>query len=117
MLKYMSMITYPLYISAHFIFIQIFFSSLTYKIVVSLVFHNCILSLLPKKANKKRGWINDEILSKMEHRKNVKNETTEYNIINKEIIDECRQAKENWLNEQCEEIESLEKQHKNKRTN
>ena len=23
------------------------------------------------------------------------------NVINKEIVDECRQAKENWLNEQC----------------
>ena len=55
-----------------------------------------------------------KILSKMEQRKNVKNKTTEYNVINKEIVDECRQAKENWLNEQCEEIESLEKQHKTK---
>ena len=50
----------------------------------------------------------------MEQRKNVKNKTTEYNVINKETVDECRQAKENWLNEQCEEIESLEKQHKTK---
>ena len=58
--------------------------------------------------------MNDEILSTMEQRKNVKNKTTEYNVINKEIVDECRQAKENWLNEQCEEIESLEKQHKTK---
>ena len=56
--------------------------------------------------------MNDEILSKSEQRKNVKNKTTEYNVINIEIVDECRQAKENWLNEQCEEIESLEKQHK-----
>ena len=31
-----------------------------------------------------------------------------------EIVDKCRQAKENWLKEQCEEIESLEKQHKTK---
>ena len=40
--------------------------------------------LLPKKVKKKkRGWMNDEILSKMEQRKNVKNKTTEYNVINK----------------------------------
>ena len=58
--------------------------------------------------------MNNEILSKMEQRKNVKNKTTEYNVINKEIVEECRQTKENWLNEQCEEIESLEKQHKTK---
>ena len=59
--------------------------------------------------------MNGEILSKMEWRKNVKNKTTEYNIINKEIVDEWRQAKENQLNEQCEEIESLEKQYKTKK--
>ena len=58
--------------------------------------------------------MNDKILSKMEQKKNVKNKTTEYNVLNKEIVDKCRQAKENWLNEQCEEIESLEKQHKAK---
>ena len=63
---------------------------------------------------KKRGWMNDEILSKMEQRKNAKNKTTEYNVISKEIVDDYSQAKENWLNEQCEEIESLEKQHKTK---
>ena len=67
-----------------------------------------------KVKKKKRGWMNDEILSKMEQRKNVKNKTTEYNVTNKEIVDECSQAKENWLNEQCEEIDSLEKQHKTK---
>ena len=58
--------------------------------------------------------MNDEILSTMEQRKNVKNRTTEYNVINNEIVDKCRQAKETWLNEQCQEIESLEKQHKTK---
>ena len=35
-----------------------------------------------------------------------------YKRPNKEIVDECRQAKENSLNEQCEEIKSLEKQDK-----
>ena len=82
---------------------------------VKLSLQNAAKELLPKKVEKKkRGWMNDEILSKMEQRKNVKNKTTEYNVINEEIVDECRQAKENWLNEQCEEIESLEKQHKTK---
>ena len=61
---------------------------------------------------KKRGWMNDELLSKLEQRKNGKNKTTKYNVINKEIVDECSQAKENWFNEQCEETENLEKQHK-----
>ena len=35
-------------------------------------------------------------------------------VINKEIVDECRQAKENWLYGQCKGTESLEKQHKRK---
>ena len=67
---------------------------------VKLSLQNAAKELLPKKVKKKkRGWMNDEILSKMEQRKNVKNKTTEYNVINKEIVDKCRQAKENWLNE------------------
>ena len=70
-------------------------------------------SCYPKSEEEKRVE-EDEILSKMEQRKNVKDKTTEYTVINKEIVDECRQAKENWLNEQCEKTESLEKQHKTK---
>ena len=58
--------------------------------------------------------MNDDILSKMQQKKNVKNKTTEYNVINKEIVDECMDAKKNCINEQCEEIENLEKQHKTK---
>ena len=81
---------------------------------VKLSLQNAAKELLPKKVKKKRGWMNDKIISKMAKRKNVKNKTTEYNVINKEIVDECRQAKGNWLNEQCEEIEGLGKQHKTK---
>ena len=81
---------------------------------VKLSLQNAAKELLPKKVKKKkRGWMNDEILSKMEQRKNVKNKTTEYNVINNEIVDECRQERK-LANEQCEEIESLEKQHKTK---
>ena len=66
---------------------------------VKLSLQNAAKELLPQKVKKERGWMNDEILSKMEQRKNVKNKTTEYNVINKKIVDECRQTKENWLNE------------------
>ena len=55
---------------------------------VKLSLQNAAKDLLPIKAKKKkRGWMNDEVLSKMEERKNVKNKTTEYNVINKEIVD------------------------------
>ena len=58
---------------------------------VKLSLQNAAKELLPKKVKKKkRGWINDEILSKMEQRKNVNNKTTEYNVINKEVVDEWR---------------------------
>ena len=67
---------------------------------VKLSLQNTAKELLPKKLKKKkRGWMN---------------KTTEYNVINKEILNECSQEKENWLNEQYEEIDSLEKQHKTK---
>ena len=59
---------------------------------VKLSLQNAAKEPLPQKVKKKkRGWMNDEILSKMELRKNVKNKNTEYNIVNKEILDECRQ--------------------------
>ena len=62
---------------------------------VKLTLQNAAKELLPKKLKKKiRQFINDEILPKMEQRMNVKNKTREYNVINKEILDECRQAKE-----------------------
>ena len=82
---------------------------------VKICLQNAAKELLPKKAKMtKRGWMNGEMLIKMEQRRNVKNKTTGYNVVNKEIVDECRQAKENWLNEQCEETENLEKQYKTK---
>ena len=34
--------------------------------------------------------------------------------MNKEISNDCRLAKENWLNEQCREVEDLEKQFRTK---
>ena len=52
--------------------------------------------------------MNDEILLKMEQRKDERNKTTEYNVTNKEIVHECRHTKENRLHEQCEEIKSKE---------
>ena len=58
---------------------------------VKLSLQNAAKELLPKKVKKKKwAWMNDEILSKMEQRKNVKNKTTEYNVINKEIVYKCR---------------------------
>ena len=71
-------------------------------------------AVLPRKANKKRQkWMTDHILKLMEKRKHFKNRgTDEYNKLNKQINSECKEAKEQWLINQCEEVEQLEKQYK-----
>ena len=51
----------------------------------------------------------NEILNKMQERRRLKHTNkAEYERINKQIAKECKEAKENWLNNQCEEIENLE---------
>ena len=63
-------------------------------------------------ANKERTmrqkWMNEEILENMNRRRLLKNQTSEYKRIDKEIREDCTRAKDQWLNEQCEEIERLE---------
>ena len=55
----------------------------------------------------------DHILKLMEKRKQSKNrDTNEHNALNKQINSECKEAKEKWLVNQCEEVEQLEKQYK-----
>ena len=57
----------------------------------------------------------DDILNKMDERKAVKGRNEEhYQQLNKEISNDCRLAKENWLNEQCREVEDLERQFRTK---
>ena len=57
----------------------------------------------------------EDILHNMEQRKKYKNDNQiEYQRLNKEITNDCRKAKEQWLTDQCQEIEKLEKQHKTK---
>ena len=46
----------------------------------------------------------------MEKRKRAKN-TQYYDEINRQVKQACKIAKENWLEEQCQEIKNLEKQH------
>ena len=46
----------------------------------------------------------------MKKRKRAKN-TRNYDEINRQVKRACKIAKENWLEEQCQEMENLEKQH------
>ena len=66
-------------------------------------------SILPKIVKKnKKPWISTNILDMMEKRKRAKN-TQSYDEINRQVKRACKIAKENWLEEQCQEIENLEK--------
>ena len=68
-------------------------------------------SILPKIVKKnKKPWNSTDILDMMEKRKRAKN-THYYDDINRQVKRACKIAKENWLEEQCQEIENLEKQH------
>ena len=73
-------------------------------------------TILPKKTNrKKQKWITGDILNRMDERKAVKGRNEEcYQQMHKEISNDCRVAKGNWLNEQCREVEDPEKQFRTK---
>ena len=69
--------------------------------------HNILPNIVKKN---KKPWISTDILDMMEKRKKAKN-TQSYDEINRQVKRACKIAKENWLEEQCQEIENLEKQH------
>ena len=70
--------------------------------------------ILPKQQNsKKKQWVTEEILKLIEQRKTQKGKST-YDTLNRKIKLERKLAKEKWLNEQCKEIEELDKQHNNR---
>ena len=57
----------------------------------------------------KKPCISTDILDMMGKRKRAKN-NQDYYVINRQVK-RAKIAKENWLEEQCQEIENLEKQH------
>ena len=57
--------------------------------------------ILPKEKERKRQkWMTEEILLMMEDRQG-----SGYRELDKQIKKKCREAKENWLNDQCAEVE------------
>ena len=72
--------------------------------------------VLPKvKTKAKQKWMTEDILNLMENRRHVKGkDLLRYKAIDKLIREECVKAKERWLNEQCKQIEDLEKINTNK---
>ena len=62
---------------------------------------------IPKKARKHhKEWITAEILDLMEQRRLAKPKPQEYKLLHKLIKKKCNEAKEQWLNQQCQDIET-----------
>ena len=64
-----------------------------------------------RKHTKKQSWITEEILDKMEERRMWKRNEEKYRSLSKTIKKMCRKAKNEYYNEICNEIESLDKEH------
>ena len=60
----------------------------------------------------KPKWMTALILQKMNQRRLAKGGDDLYNMLHKEIKQACIEAKEAWLNEQCQLIEQLDAAHK-----
>ena len=50
-------------------------------------------------------WMTMEIKDLMNQRRLVKQNEVQYELVNKEIRKQCKEAKDNWLEEKCQEIE------------
>ncbi|KAK9873776.1 hypothetical protein WA026_002133 [Henosepilachna vigintioctopunctata] len=61
----------------------------------------------------RKPWMTKEILNKMEYRRIAKleNNDIKFNQIHKDVRKKIRQAKEQWLTEQCPEAEKLHEMH------
>ena len=63
--------------------------------------------LIPETNRKEhKSWMTEDILNLMEERRKAKNDDNLYNRINKTIRNNCNEAKEQWINSQCQEIEN-----------
>lgn len=63
--------------------------------------------IVPKVTRKaKQQWMTKDILNLMEERRKAKlADLNKYPLLNKSIKEECRKAKEEWLNTECKEME------------
>ncbi|KAI5707314.1 hypothetical protein M8J77_000030 [Diaphorina citri] len=79
--------------------------------VKSIIQEN-VLKKVEKQYVKCKPWMNDEILELMDMRRSVKNRNNDrYKQIHKEIKKKSREAKQKWLEEECKEMEDLQRKH------
>ena len=84
----------------------------TLTITFSTAITDTAMEILGKHRQKKKKWITDDILEICEERRELKNKKhdaqgiSQYRDINNKIRKAIKQAKENWIEEQCEEIDT-----------
>ena len=72
-----------------------------------------LVPTLKQKARK--PWMKDEILRKMDERKTVKTKNPKkYEVLNREIKNQCQRAKEEWLEAKCADVEEMDRKHYSK---
>ena len=59
-----------------------------------------------KRKKDKKKWMTPEILDLMEERRKAKADIQKYRELEKQVKKRCNEAKEHWINTQCEEIEA-----------
>uniref|UniRef100_A0A2A4JBK9 Reverse transcriptase domain-containing protein n=1 Tax=Heliothis virescens TaxID=7102 RepID=A0A2A4JBK9_HELVI len=61
---------------------------------------------------KKEDWMTDDIFMLIKERRELKNvDIQKYKAVHKEIVNRCKDAKDKWANDQCQEIEKLQEKH------
>ena len=66
--------------------------------------------VVPERRKRRKGnkWITEEIFELMDERRRNKNTNEDrYKSLNRQVKRECNKAREQWLDKECEEIESL----------
>ena len=58
------------------------------------------------KRKEDKKWMKTEILQLMEERRKAKNDELKYKELDKQVKKRCNEAKEEWINNQCQEIEA-----------
>lgn len=67
--------------------------------------------VIPKenRPTKNKAWITDEILELITERRRIQDRNSvEYRILHKEVIKKCREAKQEWFQGKCRQIQKLD---------
>ena len=62
--------------------------------------------VVPRKMKVNKEWMTEEIMKRIDKRRNEKRDSDRYRELNKGVGIKCREEREKWWNERCAEIES-----------